>query len=171
LVKDLFCFKTGSEWTYYDSVSQTTQKMVITNYETLKSTPMPKGERKAYDYAEYIKINGYFLTDFEIEIESQGTEKEYDNTACFGGTYMSSNNTHSRLPLRFYCDKNNNFTCSVTFFTEYNVNGINYSSVYIFDNLSDEENVVFYVAKNIGLIRLTKVDNFDLVLIDKNIQQ
>ena len=32
LVNDLFCFKTGSEWTYYDSVGQTTQKMVVTNY-------------------------------------------------------------------------------------------------------------------------------------------
>ena len=36
LVKDLFCFKTGSEWTYYDSISQTTHKMVVTNYENLK---------------------------------------------------------------------------------------------------------------------------------------
>ena len=26
LVKDLFCFKESSEWTYYDSVSQTTIK-------------------------------------------------------------------------------------------------------------------------------------------------
>lgn len=57
LVKDLFCFKEGSEWTYYDSVSQTTQKMVVTNYKVTKLESKPKGGgKKAYDFAECITL-------------------------------------------------------------------------------------------------------------------
>ena len=168
LVKDLFCFKAGSEWTYYDSVSQKTQKMAVTNYEILKFAPMPKGGRKAYDFAEYIKIKGHFLTNFEVRIISQGEEIDYDNTADFRGSYSTN------LPLRFTCDQNNNFNCPDTYLAEYDVDGIVYKDVYIF-NMNElsysNENLLFYVAKNIGLIRMMKVDEFDWVLTDKNIQQ
>ncbi|NLJ81740.1 MAG: hypothetical protein GX330_01260, partial [Bacteroidales bacterium] len=104
LVKDLFCFKTGSEWTYYDSVSQTTQKMEVTNYEARKLASTPEGGRKAYDFAEYIKIEGTFLTDFDVRIQAQGEEIDYENTASFRGTYKSIYG-HSSLPLHFTCDQ------------------------------------------------------------------
>lgn len=173
LVKDLFCFKEGSEWTYYDSVSQTTQKMIITNYEARKLASMPEGGRKAYDFAEYIKIEGTFLTNFNMRIQAQGEEIDYENTASFRGTYESIYG-HSSLPLHFTCDQNNKFNCSVAYFDKYNMNGISYENMYVFDMdelLYSNKSILFYVAKHIGLIRMTKINEFDWVLTDKNIQQ
>ncbi len=171
LVKDLFCFKTGSEWVYYDSVSQTTQKMVITNYEATRLESTPKGGRRAYNFAELVDIKGYFLTDFEVRVRSQGDEEKDNNTAIFGGTYKSSNNTNSSLPLRFKCDENNNFNSSVSYFAEYNMNNIDYKNVYAFNMDENTENIIFYAAKNIGIIRMVKIDDFDWVLTDKNVLQ
>ena len=174
LVKDLFCFQTGSEWTYYDSISQTTQKMMITNNITTRFASMPGKGQKVYEFAEVIKISGYFLTDFEIKASAQEEGKEYDNTAIFRGTYTSPHNTRLTIPLRFRCDANNVFDCSVEYFAEYNVSGINYSNVYVFDmddSPYNTENIVFYVAKNIGIIRLIRLNDFDWVLIDKNVKQ
>jgi hypothetical protein len=162
LVKDLFCFKEGSEWTYYDSISQTTTKMIITEYENTKLAAMPKGGRKAYNFAEYIKINGFFCSDFNVTIRAEGEREEYDNTAIFQA-YTASD----RSSLSFECDKSNNFNCSVAFFVEYNMNNITYRNVYIFE----KENTLFYVAQYVGLIRMTKIDNFDWVLVNKNIRQ
>jgi hypothetical protein len=173
LVKDLFCFKEGSEWTYYDSISQTTQKMMITKYDDTKIASKPLGGRKAYDFAEYIEINGLFFTDFEVRIRAQGEDTEYDNTASLSGTYESLYGTHLSLPLHFACDKNNNFNCPVTYFDKYDLNNVIYKDVYLFD-IEDgiyKKNTLFYVAKHAGLIRMTKIDNFDWILIDKNIQQ
>jgi len=46
------------------------------------------------------------------------------------------------------------------------LNGTIYKDIYVFD-----KDILFYVAKHIGLIRMLKTGDFDLVLIDKNIQQ
>jgi hypothetical protein len=169
LVKDLFCFKVGSEWTYYDSVSQTTTKMMITEYEITKLAPTPKGGRKAYNFAEYIEINGFFCTDFNVTIRAKRNAEEYDNTAIFNA-YIVPNRaflSSYRSSLSFECDRNNKFDCPVSYFTEYNVNNITYRNIYVFE--FEEENILFYIAQYVGLIRMTKTDDFDWILIDKNI--
>jgi hypothetical protein len=173
LVKDLFCFKEGSEWTYYDSVSQTTQKMVVTNYETLKFGGGKPERGKVYDFAE----------DIEIEITVENTEKllfvkgrtwlkadiGYDNT--LNGMYISTpvktifSIRLNELSLR--CDENNNFTPSATYLSTYTVNETTYSDVYVYN----KDNVTYYVSKHTGFIRCVENNYFDLVLIDKNIQQ
>ncbi|GHV43679.1 hypothetical protein FACS1894180_3480 [Bacteroidia bacterium] len=140
-------------------------KMTVTNYEILKSTSMPKGGVKAYDFAEYIGIRGNFFTDFEMTIAAQGEEKEYDNTANFVSTYNV--NMYESIHLNFRCDCNNNFNTPVTYLSEYDLNGTIYSNLYIFS----EENVQFYVAKYSGIIRMIKTDDFDWILIDKNVKQ
>jgi hypothetical protein len=173
LVKDLFCFKAGSEWTYYDSVSQTTTKMIITEYDINRVGA--KSRRKTYEWAELIKIKGHFFSDFEIRVGAQG--EKYDNTAILGGTYVNSYDRHSPIPLSFRCDANNNFNLdgSVTFFSEYSVNDITYKDVYFFDCDSHEGKISCYVAKHIGIIRFIRSfsynNSFNLVLINKNIQQ
>ena len=169
LVKDLFCFKTGSEWTYYDSISQTTQKMVITIYKEEKRAPQPKGNKKTYDYQEYIEMNGFFLRKFIISIGALGKEEEYDNTAGFWGDYVSVT-----LPLQFRYDKDKCFNCSVKCLAEYTVSDIVYKNVYIFfmkDLKYDDKDIEYYVAKHIGLIRIKQDGGFDWILIDKNVQQ
>jgi len=165
LVKDLFCFQEGSEWTYYDSVSGTTTIMSILEYNQIKfGYPKPYG--KVHDFGESIEIRGNFLTDFDVKIRVQGMEKEDKNTAIFGGSYVSPTSNHSSIPLNFKCDQNNNFNCSITYFAEYDLNGIIYKNVYVFDT-----NIQFYVAKHVGLIRMLKTDDFDWVLINKNVKQ
>jgi hypothetical protein len=161
LVKDLFCFKEGSEWTYYDSVSQTTQKITITEYEETKLAPKPKGGGAAYEWAEYILINGLLKEQeehkIEIGIDAQMNE---DNTAEFFGNYFVGK-------LFFTCDANNNFNKNVSYLPQYQLNGIKYQDVYIFNY----DNITYYVAKHIGIIRFIQPDLFDLALIDKNIRQ
>ncbi|MGI6291103.1 MAG: hypothetical protein ACOXZH_01540 [Bacteroidales bacterium] len=174
LVKDLFCFKAGSEWTYYDSVSQTTQKMMVTNYEIRKFAPMPKGGRgKIYDCAESITM------DITVENASQSlfikgrtwliADIYKDNT--LEGMYITTpvktifSTRCNELSLR--CDENNNFTPSATYLSTYTVNEITYSNVYVFN----KDNVTYYVSKHTGFIRCVENNYFDLILIDKNIQQ
>jgi len=174
LVKDLFCFKTGSEWTYYDSVSRTTQKMIITNYEIRKFAPKPEvGKRKVYDWAEDIEMN------ITVENASQSlfikgrtwliADIYKDNT--LKGMYITTPvktifSTHcNELSLR--CDENNNFIPSATYLSTYTVNEITYSNVYVFN----KDNVTYYVSKHTGFIRCVENNYFDLVLIDKIIQQ
>jgi len=174
LVKDLFCFKTGSEWTYYDSVSRTTQKMIITNYEIRKFAPMPEGGRgKVYDCAESITM------DITVENPSQSlfikgrtwlvADIYKDNT--LRGMYITTpvktifSTRCNELSLR--CDENNNFTPSATYLSTYTVNEITYSNVYVFN----KDNVTYYVSKHTGFIRCVENNYFDLILIDKNIQQ
>ncbi|MGI6291105.1 MAG: hypothetical protein ACOXZH_01550 [Bacteroidales bacterium] len=174
LVKDLFCFKTGSEWTYYDSVSRTTQKMIITNYEIRKFAPMPEGGRgKVYDCAESITM------DITVENPSQSlfikgrtwlvADIYKDNT--LRGMYITTpvksifSTRCNELSLR--CDENNNFTPSATYLSTYTVNEITYSNVYVFN----KDNVTYYVSKYIGFIRCVENNYFDLILINKNVQQ
>ena len=174
LVKDLFCFKEGSEWTYYDSVSQTTQKMTVINYQTLKFAPMPTGGRgKVYDCAESIGM------DITVENASQSlfikgrtwlkADIEIDNT--LKGMYISTpvkTIFSTRLnEIYLSCDANNNFSQSATYLNTYTVNEITYSDVYVFNSYD----VAYYVSKHIGFIRCVENNYFDLVLINKNVQQ
>jgi len=173
LVKDLFCFKTGSEWTYYDSVSQTTQKMVVTNYESLKFAPMPKGGGKAYDFAEYIKMD--IIAGDSKKETSLLADRHQDNMAA--GSIVTPADADFSLQIR--CDENNNFTPSATYLSTYVLNETTYSDVYMFNstrNITYAGNVTYYVAKHIGLIRYIyqgeyQIYNFDWVLINKNVQQ
>jgi len=166
LVKDLFCFQTGSEWTYYDSVSQTTQKMIITNYEVLKfGGGKPKGE-KVYDFAEDIKM------DITVENVSQSLFRKgrtwlkadiyTDNT--LDGMYIT---TPVKTIFSTHCDENNNFTPSATYLSTYIVNATTYPDVYVFNS----DNATYYVSKHTGFIRCIEAGYFDLVLIDKKVQQ
>jgi hypothetical protein len=184
LVKDLFCFKTGSEWVYYDSVSQTMQKMTVTDYETLNfGYPKPYG--KTRDFAEYIKMD---LT----------VEKITPSISVTGATrlksYIDQDNTLRQElssiftpigSLRIGCDENNNFTPSATYLNTCMVNEIIYSDVYVFNNVDSRiiDNVAFidsfayYVSKHTGFIKCVRKCSYDefknseLVLIDKNVQQ
>jgi hypothetical protein len=166
LVKDLFCFKEGSTWTYYDSVSQKTCIMNISKYEELKIVSTPKLGGQIYEGHEHITITGYLFTEFELNINAQGDTK--DNTATLRGTYISPyhNNTHYPIPLYFTCDANNHFNITVTCMPEY-ILGEKYTKVYLFEY----ENTNYYIARHVGLIRLHKINEFDLVLIDKNVIQ
>ncbi len=163
LVKDLFCFKAGSEWTYYDSITNSTKVLHILEYtEHYEGYPSPY---KRYA-GEIIVLNGFFFSDFKITISTEDAGKEYDKTAIFEGINITANGEKSVF-LSFICDKKNNFNCSVMYHTEYSMSGTTYKDVYIFN----QENIQYYFAKNIGLIRMVEVDNFDLVLIDKSIFQ
>jgi len=161
LLKDLFCFKEGSEWTYYDSVSQTTQKMRVTSCEDFQGAPA-KARGKIYDWDEVIRM------DIAIENISYFFSKT-------GETELAPLSGHIYSPvtteLYLRCDENNNFTSQgvvVTYLSTYTANEITYSDVYLFNS---KDNAAYYVSKHIGFIRCMKDNKYDLVLIDKNIQQ
>ena len=164
LVKDLFCFKTGSEWTYYDSISQTTTKMVVTNYEIRKFAPTPEGgRRKIYDCAESIRID--FTVENTVQSFKTWLKADIDNDNTANGYIFTPTKQH----LNIRCDENNNFIppASATYLNTYTVNGILYSDVYMFNY----KNVTYYISKHIGFIRCVENNYIDLVLIDKNILQ
>jgi hypothetical protein len=159
LVKDLFCFKTGSEWTYYDSVSQTTQKILVTNYEATRlGYPKPYG--KTRDWGECIEI------DFIIE-NSKGGETVLNASVGEINTAKGRVFTPTNSFLSIYCNENNIFKSIPTYIGTYMVNETTYPDVYVFN----EGDVTYYVSKHIGFIRCVKNNDFDLVLIDKNVQQ
>jgi len=173
LVKDLFCFKTGSEWTYYDSVSQTTQKMIVTNFEVRKFAPEPKGgQGKIYDYAESIHLN-FTVENMELSLFNNCktwlmADRHQNNT--LNGMYISTPAMYNTLhctEFSFHCDGSNNFIPSAAYLSNYTVNGVDYSDVYVFN----ESTVNYYVSKHVGFIRCVDYGYFDLVLIDKNVQQ
>jgi len=175
LVKDLFCFKKGSEWTYYDSISQTTQKMIITKYETLKFGGGKSKRGKIYDFAEDIEM------EFTVENTSQllsvkgstwlKADIGHENT--LNGMYISTpiiDNTLRCTEFSLSCDENNNFHPSVTYLSTYMVNEITYSDIYVFN----KDHITYYVSKHIGFIRCVYSESgyrIDLVLIDKNVKQ
>jgi hypothetical protein len=165
LVKELFCFQPGSEWVYYDSVSQSIQRMVVINYEIFKSAP--KSMRKAYNFAEYIEMN---ISVENIEQAFSVTADTYlladieqDNTLMENSIF-----TPTIKYLVLSCDKNNNFTPSATYLSTYSVNETTYSDVYIFNNKDD---ITYFIAKHIGFIRCIKDNEFDFKLIDKKVFQ
>ena len=187
LVKDLFCFKEGSEWTYYDSVSQTTQRMVVTKYETTR-IGSKYAMRKTKDWEEIIKmqisIENVMQSFFANGQTCFGAEVDQDNTAE-GGIFTPANTTFS-----IRCDANNNFvqgvyntTQTISYLSTYTVNGTTYSDVYVFNIIENiiggtyKDDFTYYVSKHVGFIRCVrqceypKYFNFDLVLINKKIQQ
>lgn len=161
LVKDLFCFQTGSEWTYCDSISHSTQKMIVTNYDLTRFAPKPLGGRKAYDWAEWIEME--ITVSDSKKTTRLNADIDKDNTA---NGYIF---TPTRRHLNIRCDENNNFIfpASATYLNTYTINDLTYSDVYVFN----EHGVTYYVSKHIGFIRCVKSGYFDLVLIDKNILQ
>ena len=180
LVKDLFCFKEGSEWTYYDSVSQTTQKMVVTSFEILKSASMPKGGRKAYNFAEYIKME-IIVGDSKKEIRLEADEDQ-DNTLRKELSYIYP---PIGKPLSIGCDENNNFAPTATYLSTHTINETTYSDVYVFNDVKNitigdivyVDNFTYYISKHIGFIRCiyqceySENYSFDWILINKNVQQ
>jgi hypothetical protein len=176
LVKDLFCFKTGSEWTYYDSVSQTTQKMVITNYEIRQFAPEPMGRKKTSDFAESIYID-FSVENTILSLFIKGRtwlKADIDRDNTLDGMHIATpaiKNTSSCREFSIRCDENNNFRPTVTYLSNYTVNDTNYSDVYVFT--VPEYETTYYVSKHVGFIRCVLLGpfGFDLVLIDKNIQQ
>ena len=163
LVKDLFCFKEGSEWVYYDSVSHSTQTMTITNYEATRLAG--KTISKTYDWAELIIMNitieniaQSLYSIIETELFS---DEDKDNTLAHGRICSPAITT---LFLR--CNEKNNFTPTATYLNSFTVNETVYHDVYMF-NIDD---IKYYIAKHIGFIRCVG-HKYDWVLIDKNIQQ
>ncbi len=163
LAKDLFCFKTGSEWVYYDSISQTTQRMLISNYEATRLASMPKGRRRAYNWAEYIEMK-ITIENFGSGTTKLEADEDQDNTLRKGVSYIY---TPTEEFLYISCDENTNFVPSPTYLTTYTVNETIYSDVYVFH----QDDVSYYVSKHIGFIRCVKNNYLDLVLTDKNVQQ
>jgi hypothetical protein len=163
LVKDLFFFKEGSTWTYYDSVSHNNTTMTIVHSEKSKIAPMQKRGKPHYFYETIesdVIVQGGYDKKFTIEIWT-GSFQNRDNTAITMGDIY----TPSTTPFVFSCDKNNTFSCPMTYFPTYEVNSVIYEDVYVFDY----EEVLYYVAKHVGYIRCFQADEFDLVLIDKTI--
>jgi hypothetical protein len=168
LVKDLFCFKEGSEWIYYDSITQTTTVMSISNYEQT-AYGYPKLYGKVRNFGETIKFDITIVNLSQSEsVSHSGTtwlkaEIEQDNT-------LKDVSSHIFTPVKTYlslgCDENNHFSISVTYLNTYELNGTTYSDVYMF-NIN---NIIYYVARYIGFVRCVQYDNFDLVLIDKTIK-
>jgi len=171
LVKDLFCFKTGSEWVYYDSISQSTQKMVITNYEITRwGAVLPEGIGKVYDIAEGIEIDIAIENSMQSSIRNSKTiltsflgNKYQDNTAEGNVTTPVEN-----FSLRIHCDENNIFTPSAIYLSTYTLNENTYSDVYVFNS---KDNIDFYASKHIGFIRCKKDNKYDFILIEKNVKQ
>jgi len=176
LVKDLFCFKTGSEWIYYDSLRQTTHKMLVTNYDATKSASMPKGGRKAYNFAEYITIN--YVVDSTNKGETHLEADEDQDNSAKGSVFVPA---ETLLSIR--CNNNNNFTPSATHLSIYTVNEIEYKDVYVFNvskklqsgNITYTDDYTYYVAKHTGFIRCVRKCgyaehySYDWVLINKNV--
>jgi hypothetical protein len=163
LVKDLFCFKEGSVWVYYDSISKTTDTMTITNYKNSKFCS--KGFYSS-SCCEMKYIVGNFIKDFDITLTAISTDPNNSNTGTNMFRYKGKNAT---LPFVFICDENNNFYIdgNVTFLPIYQLNGKEYSNVYLFEH----DDSKYYIAKNVGAIRIIKTGVFDYVLTNKNVKQ
>jgi hypothetical protein len=162
LVKDLFCFKEGSIWVYYDSISETRDTMTITNYKSYKFC-VKKGAYGSESCDELISISGTFLRDFDITLTTSSRGKS--NTAS-----TDPYRVRNPLPFEFTCDENNNFYMfngNVTFLPTYQLNEEEYLNVYLFEH----DNSKYYIGKNVGAIRIVKTKVFDYVLISKNIKQ
>ena len=144
LVKDLFCFQTGSEWTYYDSVSQTTQKITVTKNETTR-IGSKYAMRQTYDWAEIIEmcvtIENTVQSLFISKVTSLESDEEQDNTLR---QEVSQIFTPSGEYLRIGCDKNNKFTPSATYLNAHIINKTIYSDVYVFNS---KDNISYYVSQ------------------------
>jgi len=176
LIKDLFCFKTDSEWVYYDSISQMSQIMLVTNYDSL--ILVPKG-KYVYECSEIIEMNILVgESEKETRLSSNLSQKNIGK-----GRIATPTNANSYFSIR--CDENNNFTPPATYFDTYSVNGKIYSDVYVFndeknitiDGIVCVDTITYYVSKNTGFIRCIyqckyhEPYSFDWVLIDKNVKQ
>ena len=164
LAKDLFCFKEGSVWVYYDSISKATDTMTIIYYKESKLCGL-KGAYRSASCGELIRIAGTFLRDFDISLTTIGYRRS--NTA---NIESFKNKDENQLLFIFTCDENNNFDVidgSVTFLQTYQLNEDIYANVYLFE----VKNSKYYIAQNVGAIRVIKTSIFDYVLINKNLKQ
>jgi hypothetical protein len=158
LVKDLFCFKENTTWTYYDRINYDTTTILVSEYtETTFGYPKMYGE--THNFGLQINFTGETSHGKQIYIGIK-SDPDIDNMARVG-IYCSPTS------YSFSCNKNNTFSCPVTYFPAYEVNGIIYRDVYVFDY----KDGLYYVAKHVGYIRCFQANQFDLVLIDKTIYQ
>jgi hypothetical protein len=177
LVKDLFCFKEGSTWTYYDSISQKPRTLAVVSYTETKWAPTPKccgSHRKAYEFGESLQID-FLLEDVDKTWRVEGTTEmtgsyEKDNVLIDIDTYFACpllNISGNKMQeFVFFCDENNVFSENVTFLPVFSVGDISYKEVYLFE----KNDIKCYVAKNIGFLKCIDEDE-NLVLIDKNVIQ
>jgi hypothetical protein len=153
---------------------------------------IPKGNRKVNDIAEGIEID-VTIEDLMQSLSKKGRTiltsklgiKHQDNTA--EGSVLTPANTKFIIS----CDENNNFVPCVTYNTTqyisylntYTIDETTYSDVYVFNIVENiiagsyKDDYTYYVSKQTGFIRCLRqceyenYDNFDLVLIDKNVLQ
>ena len=171
LAKDLFCFKEGSEWTYYDIVSQDTVRMMVTKHTASKYGGGKEPNGKNYDFAESVKL------EINVKNSSQSISTNTRLVGAIGTDNMLGQLSNVATPVvnsfsvenfALKCDNNNNFTPSAVYHSNYVVNGVTYSDVYEFNiNINA---TTYYVAKHVGFIKCV-ASGSDLVLIDKNVLQ
>jgi hypothetical protein len=141
--------------------------MKIFKYDQIKQG-FPKPYGKVRDFGEYIEmrvsIENPMQSLFRHLTTTLEADVDQDNTA------QGSIVTPANPGFTIRCDENSNFTypkITVTYLSTYTANETIYPDVYVFNG----DNATYYVAKHIGFIRCVKTNYFDLVLIDKNIQQ
>lgn len=169
LAKDLFCFKEGSEWTYYDNVNQDTVRMVVKKHTASKYGGGKEPNGKNYDFAESVKL------EINVKNSSQSISTNTRLVGAIGTDNMLGQLSNVATPVvnsfsvesfALKCDNNNNFTPSAVYHSNYVVNGVTYSDVYEF-NINA---ITYFVAKYVGFIKCV-ASGSDLVLIDKNVLQ
>ena len=175
LVKELFCFKTGSTWNYegiiYDKTMGTTLNVTLTvttsSYQESQFEKHCDAKGRGHKYKEYIsyEIIAKNLMNQVFVSEIMADECNLDNTAnAFITTPIGST-------LSFYCDEENNFNVSVQYEPTYMYKGNTYKEVYIFSY----SNALYYVSKNVGFIRCEKRydtgNTTDIWLVSENVIQ
>jgi hypothetical protein len=174
LVKELFCFKPGSTWSYEgtaykvgDIIRDVTLSVTTKSYQESQFEKHCNEKGRGYNFKEYIsyEIEAKMLMSQTFSSEIMADECGVDHTA----------NVHITTPigsvLSFYCDEENNFSIPVEFLATYSYKNHKYDNVYIFYY----SNAKYYVAKNVGFICCEK--NYDtgarteVWLVDKNVIQ
>jgi hypothetical protein len=140
--------------------------MIITDYKSSKLCGL-KGSKHNASCGELIFIYGKFLRDFDVSLCPISFDR--NNTAT-NADVIGKN----PLPFIFTCDEDNHFDIisdkhgNVTFFQIYRLNENDiYTNVYLFE-LNDSK---YYIARNIGAIRIVKAGVFDYTLTDKSVKQ
>jgi len=167
LVKDLFVFKDGSTWTYYDSINKDTVIMTVFDYKETKFGGMCGGIGSMANKREFLEMITFsIILNFDTlrEVWLYANDCKIDNTATTESSWFY---TPIGMDFAFTCDENNMFSIPTTFMHSYSVNNVTYSDVYLFEY----KDIKFYIAKNIGYIQCIQADKKNLVLIKKNIKQ
>ena len=184
LVKELFCFKTGSTWTYegtvYDAARDTTRNVILlvntSSYEESQFEKHCNEKGRGHKFKEYIlyKINSKMLMSQTFTSKIIADECGVDNTANVSIV------TPLGSALSFYCYADNTFSIDVEYLSTYTYKGHKYEDVYVFT----QDNGTYYVSKDVGFVRCEKKYNTssiaknnnvnsvtDVWLVDKNVIQ